>query len=593
MNKSLFILPLSVFFLNISCKKDIQNQTENIVNTESSAEKSNLQTFSIILSKAVSKNKPLRDFIKAEALKQKDNDFDVIYELCKNEKIADNKTFREILIENETFEGAIAKVETELPTITILVPTLPNDSFSPYNWATESQIPMVGHVNRTDVDMYLDGEKGMSLKNGQVPGFPTLVVKNNERIRMRAPGIKASSNSSLSSSQLEFVHEAYDGINNPTKPYSEAKAESISKLNASANRLTANSTTYQRSSYDPYYFESPQIYTDAYNKFLPQNGGWQRDHIYYNLENVPDAKGALNQTMTESIMAIKIHPSALNIIQDEGDPTYNTNFSNRASEQTYATAKMWTEGEFEIQIDVITSDVEGGGAATTRVASIKPIELFDVQYTTQSFGNPRNGDYTTVYTFKEVLPKFYYCNLPIKEWNLQKMGYTWKISVRENDKPTTYTDSEKVFTKYATNFSIEPGSGTLKKIGLKFGASAERSDEVTSSVQRTQENDYIGDALVNFGDAVLISANKQEDTQINPFIVDLKTTARRQSATKYVNIVPTERTGGGRGNPTPPSPYIQEQNDIKATAKNVYSLANFYKIYNNNFELIMVPVYKY
>ena len=592
MNKSLLILPLSVFFLNISCKKDIQNQSENIVNTESSTEKSNLQTFSIILSKAVSKNKPLRDFIKAEALKQKDNDFDVIYELCKNEKIADNKTFRDILIENETFEGAITKIETELPTITVLVPTLPNDSFTPHNWSTENQIPMIGYVNKTDVDMYLNGEKSMTLKNGQVPGFPTLVVKNNERIRKRGAGIKASSKSLLSTTQLEFVHEAYDGINNPTKPYSEAKAESISKLNASAARL-ASANTASNSFDAPYYFETSQILTDAYNKFLPQNGGWQRDYIYYNLENTPDAKGGLNQTMTESIMAIKINPSALSIIQDEGDPTYNTNFTITTSEQVYSTAKMWTEGNFDVQIDVVTSDVQGGGSAISQVLSIPAIELFDVQYTTQGYGNPRLGDYTTVYTFKEVLPKYYYCNIPIKEWNLQHMGYTWKISVRENDKATTYIDSEKVSTKFATNFSIEPATGILKKIGLKFGASAEKVQEVTSTVQRTQENDFIGDALVSFGDAVLTSGNKLEDTQINSFIVDLKTKARRESATKYVNHVATRREGTNPRNPGPPPFYSAEQDDIKATAKNVYSLSNFNKVYNNNFEIVMVPVYKY
>ena len=592
MNKSLLIFPLSVFFLNISCKKEIRNQSENIVNTESSTEKSNLQTFSIILSKAVSKNKPLRDFIKAEALKQKDNDFDVIYELCKNEKIADNKTFRDILIENETFEGAITKIETELPTITVLVPTLPNDSFTPHNWSTENQIPMIGYVNKTEVDMYLNGEKSMTLKNGQVPGFPTLVVKNNERIRMRGAGIKASSKSPLSTTQLEFVHEAYDGINNPTKPYSEAKAESISKLNASATRL-ASGNTASNSFDDPYYFETSQILTDAYNKFLPQNGGWQRDYIYYNLENTPDAKGGLNQTMTESIMAIKINPSALSIIQDEGDPTYNTNFTISANEGIYSTAKMWTEGNFDVQIDVVTSDVQGGGSAISQVLSIPAIELFDVQYTTQGYGNPRYGDYTTVYTFKEVLPKYYYCNIPIKEWNLQHMGYTWKISVRENDKATTYIDSEKVSTKFATNFSIEPATGILKKIGLKFGASAEKVEEVTSTVQRTQENDFIGDALVSFGDAVLTSGNKVEDIK-NLFIIDLKTKARRESATTYVNHVPTKREGSNpRGGTPSPRPYTAEQNDIRATAKNIYSLSNFNKVYNNNFEIVMVPVYKY
>ena len=58
--------------------------TEAVVNKDSC-----MQLFSQILSKAVSQRQDVRNFLKAQALKKFDNDFNIFYPLVKNEKIGE------------------------------------------------------------------------------------------------------------------------------------------------------------------------------------------------------------------------------------------------------------------------------------------------------------------------------------------------------------------------------------------------------------------------------------------------------------------------------------------------------------------------
>ena len=75
------------------------------IHPQSGSVLSDFDTFSKILSKAVSNNSDLRAFIKEEALKMTDNDYDVFYPLVKNKKVTADKTFKEILNENKPIIG--------------------------------------------------------------------------------------------------------------------------------------------------------------------------------------------------------------------------------------------------------------------------------------------------------------------------------------------------------------------------------------------------------------------------------------------------------------------------------------------------------
>lgn len=62
------------------------------------------------MSKAVSQRQDVRMFLKAQALKKFDNDFNVFYPFVKNEKIGE-RTFKDVLSDYEKNEGDLDNIE--------------------------------------------------------------------------------------------------------------------------------------------------------------------------------------------------------------------------------------------------------------------------------------------------------------------------------------------------------------------------------------------------------------------------------------------------------------------------------------------------
>jgi len=138
--------------------------------------------FANILSKAVVKEKDLRKFLKNEALAMKDNDFDVIVAFCKDDLIKNkNKTFKEVLVEHEEYAGQVDEIIYEVPTITILVPSL-FGMFDAVSWDTESQELFVATADEKDIPVLYDGEEVIRLSSNEMPGEPTLLSKRTKEL---------------------------------------------------------------------------------------------------------------------------------------------------------------------------------------------------------------------------------------------------------------------------------------------------------------------------------------------------------------------------------------------------------------------------
>lgn len=58
--------------------------------------------------------------------------------------------------------------------------------------------------------------------------------------------------------------------------------------------------------------------------------------------------------------------------------------------------------------------------------------------------------------------------------------------------------------KFAANFNIDATLGVKVKAGLKFGASLETTQTNTVQKTFTQGNDFLGEAIVNFADKVIL-----------------------------------------------------------------------------------------
>lgn len=85
---------LVCIFALIGCTKTTDNGNM-VVPTE---EGTDLRDFAEILSLAVYNEPELREFLKKEALKEFDRDYDVFYPFVKNSIVCDGQTFRDLLL---------------------------------------------------------------------------------------------------------------------------------------------------------------------------------------------------------------------------------------------------------------------------------------------------------------------------------------------------------------------------------------------------------------------------------------------------------------------------------------------------------------
>ncbi|QDZ62130.1 hypothetical protein EVD20_03715 [Elizabethkingia bruuniana] len=188
------------------------------------------QEFSIALAKALASNADLRDFIKKEALKKFDNDYDVLYQMIKDQMIG-GKAFKDIIAEQYDKKENLEALERLYPTLTIFVPELPMDSFSAEKWNSRTEIPQVAYTLDTTNDTPIINEKGEEyfLEAKYIPSFPVVVVKENERVRVSTGNsvrnntvASMGANPSVtkqddvlkgSSCSFEFLDDAFNGGN--------------------------------------------------------------------------------------------------------------------------------------------------------------------------------------------------------------------------------------------------------------------------------------------------------------------------------------------------------------------------------------------
>lgn len=120
----IFIALMSVIGLSaVSCSSDdidMQGTSINKVAQADTLSKEQAMTeFSQVLSKAVTQNAEVRDFIKAQALKRFDNGYDVFYPLVKDLPLEDGRTFKEVLSQYAPSASSLDKIEQAVPLLNV------------------------------------------------------------------------------------------------------------------------------------------------------------------------------------------------------------------------------------------------------------------------------------------------------------------------------------------------------------------------------------------------------------------------------------------------------------------------------------------
>lgn len=478
MKKFLFVMITVMIWCSCSNQMDEQLESSPEQISSSYTDLELKEKFSKALVNVLNENEEVRSLIKIEALKKINHDYDVLYELVKNETLENGSTLRGLIL-NQIDEATLSLIEGKFPTMTIFVPTLPFDSFSAAQWDTTNDAITVALPGYEDgVKMFEYSGEVWWIANNEIPTVPTVVVKENERLTTKSIGLKSSTASLKSATnptkELYFIDDVFDNSSSlkSGRPSTTPSTPSIEDIPSNLKKTM-----------------------DAYNYFKSVNG-WQRDHSYYNLTPTK-TRGALDRSITESLITFQLTGNGLTALAKIGDQTGDPESKGQHSRSKGFAG--WTDGEFEFKIKIYIGNIAGFGTELIKYVRIAPQNLFDPEIISTP---PRSSVFTGNFTVKETI-----VNLPLFSWDLETYTYAVKIAVEEVDATESEKSVSTTTTEFATNFELNASTGEHDKVGWKWGASAKRTNTTSFEHTITRGNDELGETVISFGDDVIVSDN--------------------------------------------------------------------------------------
>lgn len=459
--------------------------------------------FAKVLSKAASNSLDVRKFLKNEAVAQFDNDYDIFYPLVKNKIVCDNQSFRNVLLSYCEDENELNQIEQSVPLLNIMIPDLSLFwDFNAEKWNVDDKEVSVICRNDESNTLYEDGEDIGKMTAGDIPDFPCLVVKNNERMKV------SSVNTRSGEASYEFISDAFDG--SKRKPQTRHYEEDIYL------QPTENLEAYVDSS------EVMSSVGAAWREFKNVPNAFQRDYIYYGITKA-NKPGTLNRYIREKLYRFRIAANAYNTIHDSTqDPTLQDTQKNKG----YLTngeivQKIWTEGKFEFVFKSYISGENSKDAMETKLTfSVDPRDVFSLEKIHLKHKNStafrQSKNFYTVNTdnlkSKWIYPKSIDKNandmvftLP---WDLYGKSLSIFMFVEERDNGQIITQEKTVVSEFVNkaDFSIE-GSGSIGKVSLStklgYGFSHTKTVSNKATIQTTVESDPLGTLYFQYNDPII------------------------------------------------------------------------------------------
>lgn len=489
----------SDFEPDITKTSDLSGQ--NVTDVKTVGESEAQESFAKILSVAASKDAALRRFLKTEAEKQYDNDYDVFYPYVKDAVVEDGRTLRDVLLSYSSEED-LGTLENSLPLLTIMIPDLSAfGAFSVYKWDPKDEQVAVTYAKGNDSSVfYSEGDSILSLPAGSLPSFPFLVVKSNERMKVVGTGTTRAGQGV--SYQYDFVDPAFDGsktVHTRASYYDEKNPEA-----APEDKPYLRKSVIDRRCVDAYNFSKQN------RKLI------DREYIYYNLSPKNPTGGQLEPNVREKIYMFRISPAEYNRLIDKEagqDPhleeyefykTWHPSLAQIAKD-------LWTDGAFEI---IIQSYKGATGFAEVKPISVKGSDLFYVDKFHVRYKHAtgfRHAKWWYSVTPDDLRGKWVDLsdkNLYLTDtWDLLNSPVDVFIKILEKDDGVLKTVSESYTTSYVAKAELGAGVniGDEWKINLGFSGQLSGQKSYTVSYQYKDENDDLGSIVLNFKDPVILS----------------------------------------------------------------------------------------
>lgn len=460
-----------------------------------------MKNFAEAFSQMLNDYPEVRSIVKREALKKFNLDTEILVSVFAETNVG-GKSVNDLMNTYLRKDNiTLTDILLQVPTITILVPELPEGSFSAEVWNPSSQIPAIGIQTSLSNNVPLVRYNG-KIKEferavfpaDRIPAFPVLVVKENERVvSSDSPNFKGKSDA------LKFHGSLLTGI----------EYKYVGEIFSSSDD--------EYTIYD-WLVDNDKV-MEAYDKTKGTNL-WQRDHVYFDI-NSNNPRGPFDYNYTEVLGFFEpemINGSALGLYYGLSE---NTNeFSQDPQIITGRNITPgWTEGAYEFEFHFLYSikddDLGNDGGVKTeyKLFNVAPDDIFDVDYRKEEDKDFflwfwEDSDY--YYYIEDVTSKKTNINTPVIPWDIQKYSTDVTIRLYERDFGVEHEVSISETQSSAYNFGFDLGvdapiDDVKVKLGAKYGQEGSVNLNRTHKYTITQDSDYLGNVTVNFGDPVVIS----------------------------------------------------------------------------------------
>lgn len=453
---------------------------------------------SVILSRAVSSDENLRVFIKENALKQFDMDYDVFYPYVKNQIVSgENKTFRDVLLQYSENTTRFEEIEKVLPLLTILVPDWSYlGCFSVLEWDPKSSDIAVGYETESESKpIYANGEFVGSLTDGAIPGFPTLIVKDSDRLRR----IKTSTRSA--GDEYEFIDEAFDASLHPqTKVEHRYSDVTIDGTPDVSNFMPEDNV--------------PEILKDTYTHLQDEPYAVQRDYIYFGI--LPDQPiGKENTHIKEYIHKLKFKNYPFGGCVEDSDDfvdkdhrwEYKENNSAKSAQQLRD--HFYSDGNIELNLNIIIPYKDGSVYQTNKVVNANFSDVFAIDHADLDYRHKTwfCRDWY-VYTIEDsyIKPRWFIVDIDLPQWRLDSESDIISIYIEEVDPSEEkereitiqYNESETNEISGGAEAGADVGINISGNITVKHSHTSGSNKTEKTTVKSTVGSDPLGIAELDF-----------------------------------------------------------------------------------------------
>lgn len=328
-----------------SCSTDDDSISVKDLKTYSIGKGKAMSEFAAILSKATYENQSVREFLKQEASKKFDDNYDVLYANVKNKQI-DGTSFQDIL-KSYSSNSKITQIENEVPLLNIYFPEIAVFNVGPATYNTVNRELPIAVSADAITPLYYNGLNTDYLEESEIPSFPILVVNENRHI-----------------TEDQLTGGEQRGTINSVKSYDGTTAAPIVNNNDNSSVVGSKAV------------EAFNISKTNETSEIPQ-----RDYIYYGV-TPEDTTRTYNAEVNEYISFIEIEPKAYYKLSDytnsrnnmphisRGVDNNTTSWSASAKSATF----LWTAGIYDFKVALTTLISE---TPTIQHIFLRPSDIWD------------------------------------------------------------------------------------------------------------------------------------------------------------------------------------------------------------------------